>query len=440
MLKYKHAAIAMRKHHNKVERSVFREIQVAFNRLGVPSRLLRIRKSPMSITYLPTGNVIYFSGIDNIDDVKGIVDGSGRPIESVWLEELTQFKLEDVTAIRGTFVRKTKNFKVFYTYNNPSDTYHWIYEWVEKETTRDDVVYNSSTYLNVPIDFIGEGAIKEAEALRDIDEPLYRHVYLNEKIRLGGLVYKNFNEQALTHDLDNIHANASHHIIGIDIGLTDATTFTYTQLCDRFSKVRVMRHYYHKNEVTRQIRGFENLIECNGEKLINDYLEDCIVFIKHCQELIPDGKPIHIRVDTSHPDFTKNLKLLQANRRIERIQIDSINKSKKDNTTDKKSIEERIGLTTIMIGANALELNTHPSLYELKKAFSQAIRKNGHRLDNGTTNIDSLDSFEYSWYEYFKQLQSQIIRVYSQTVKPDETTKFAYNDTSDQFIINGVAI
>ena len=56
----------------------------------------------------------------------------------------------------------------------------------------------------------------------------------------------------------------------------------------------------------------------------------------------------------------------------------------------------------------------------LRDAFKEAVWEEGAnnvRLDDGTTDIDSLDAFEYSVIPFFKQILDNINRETSKTIK-----------------------
>jgi hypothetical protein len=75
-----------------------------------------------------------------------------------------------------------------------------------------------------------------------------------------------------------------------------------------------------------------------------------------------------------------------------------LNKLKKRRGTNKKksAIQERIDMLEIMFGSKFITIA--PQNKQLIKAIESAeYDKNGDRLDNGTSDIDSLDSLEYSW-------------------------------------------
>ena len=84
------SAIVIRKRHNKLRKTVYKEIKRAIKRLGLDERLFKITVSPMEITYKANGNTIYFTGSDSIDDTKGIID-ENKPIKIVLLDEVSEF-------------------------------------------------------------------------------------------------------------------------------------------------------------------------------------------------------------------------------------------------------------------------------------------------------------------------------------------------------------
>ena len=106
------SAIVLRRHTNKIRRSVYSEIKKAFSRLGLSEHVhYKSTVSPFEITYLGNGNKIYFAGVENYESLKGFIDES-RPIKIVWIEELTEFfdkSLEDgeelISNIEATFSR-----------------------------------------------------------------------------------------------------------------------------------------------------------------------------------------------------------------------------------------------------------------------------------------------------------------------------------------------
>ena len=118
--------VVLRKHHNKLRKTVYKEMLRGINRLGIPKNRFKVTKSPMEITYRKHETTMYFSGSDGIDDTKGIID-EDRPIKLVVLDELTEFfedgeGEDELVNIEATFVRGNKaGFQMLYLYNPPKN-------------------------------------------------------------------------------------------------------------------------------------------------------------------------------------------------------------------------------------------------------------------------------------------------------------------------------
>ena len=118
------SVVVLRKHHNKLRKTVYKEMLRGINRLQISKKKFAITKSPMEITYKKHGTTIYFAGSDGIDDTKGIID-EDQPIKLVILDELTEFfddgeGEDELSNIEATFVRgNTGGFQMIYLYNPP---------------------------------------------------------------------------------------------------------------------------------------------------------------------------------------------------------------------------------------------------------------------------------------------------------------------------------
>ena len=82
-------ALVLRKYGNTLKDSVYNQILWAIETLGL-SKEFRATVSPMQIKYLPTGQTIYFRGLDDPLKVKSIKPTFGY-IGILWFEELDQF-------------------------------------------------------------------------------------------------------------------------------------------------------------------------------------------------------------------------------------------------------------------------------------------------------------------------------------------------------------
>jgi len=81
----------------------------------------KLNKSEMDITYLPNGNSLISSGLDDVEKLKSIAGITG-----VWIEEATELDDDDFKQINLRLRGETKNYKqIIYTFN-PIDDGHYI--------------------------------------------------------------------------------------------------------------------------------------------------------------------------------------------------------------------------------------------------------------------------------------------------------------------------
>lgn len=222
----------LRKHHNKLRRTVYKEMIRGINRLGVSKKRFKIGKSPMEITYKKNGNTIYFSGSDGVDDTKGIID-EDKPIKLVVLDELTEFfddgeGEEELANIEATFVRGNQGgFQMIYLYNPPKNPNAPINEWCRKMEERPDCIHIHTNYKDVPEDWLGPDLIESAEVMEQADPKMYRWVWLGESTGVDDLVY--YMVRSELHYYDGLPDGDKKTIgeigVGVDYGQKNPTVF-----------------------------------------------------------------------------------------------------------------------------------------------------------------------------------------------------------------------
>lgn len=181
-------AIVLRRYGVTLRESVFEQIGWAINALGV-AELWKSSVSPMSWTYLPTGQRIIFRGADEPTKVKSIKFAVGWA-KYLWYEEVNEFEgAEKIRSINQSVLRGGTDFFVFYSFNPPKAARNWVNQYVAIE--RDDTLVHHSTYLTVPPQWLGEQFIVEAEHLKAVKPEAYRHEYLGEVTGTGGEVFGN---------------------------------------------------------------------------------------------------------------------------------------------------------------------------------------------------------------------------------------------------------
>lgn len=293
------AVVVLRKRHNKLRKTVYKEMIRAIGRLGLSKDDFEIGVSPMEIRHKRTGNVIYFSGSDSIDDTKGIID-EDKPIRLVILDELTEFfdvgeGEEELTNIEATFVRgNDESFRMLYLYNPPKNPNAAINVWCQKMELRPDTVHKHIDYRDVPISWIGKKLLESAELLKETDFRLYRWVWLGECIGVDDLIYYMFND-------NHRHEPEAKHYkligIGVDYGQQNATTFQAGGVNINKRKLEGLDEFYHSGR------------ESGKQKSPSDYAKEFIEFTNALHEEYSCGA-FYVFIDPSAKGLAEEIKRL----------------------------------------------------------------------------------------------------------------------------------
>lgn len=252
------SAVVLRKHHNKLRKTVYKEMLRGINRLQLPKNRFYITKSPMEITYKKFNTTIYFSGSDGVDDTKGIID-EDKPIKLVVLDELTEFfddgEGEDELAnIEATFVRGNKaGFQMIYLYNPPKNPNAPVNVWCKKMEKRPDCIHVHTDYRDVPVDWLGQDLINSAKAMELIDPKMYRWTWLGESVGVDELIYYMFGERH--RQKTNPDRKYDRIYIGGDYGQQNATTFQAFGLDTYQKRFPGLAEYYHSGRETGKQRS-----------------------------------------------------------------------------------------------------------------------------------------------------------------------------------------
>lgn len=184
-------AVCFRKVGNTIQTSIYPQVTWGLYQLGVDS-LFHIPKTYSTpIIYKPTGQQIYFMGLDDANKVKSIKPKFGY-IGVTWFEELDQFAGEnELRKVTQSTMRGGETFWDFRTFNPPISKNNWANEYADLAETRDNTIVVRNTYLDVPRDWLGEQFYEEAEELKEINPRAYIHEYGGVAIGTGGDVFQN---------------------------------------------------------------------------------------------------------------------------------------------------------------------------------------------------------------------------------------------------------
>lgn len=194
ILRYPDAnAVCFRKVANTIQNSIFPQIVWAIYQLGVEQLFKIPKKYDTPIEYLPTGQRIYFMGLDDPDKVKSIKTIKGY-IAITWFEELDQFAGEkELRKVTQSTKRGGQLFWDFRSFNPPISKNNWANELVEDYELhpRQNTLVIKSNYLMVPEDWLGPEFLEEANELKEKNPQAFEHEYMGVPVGTGGDVFPN---------------------------------------------------------------------------------------------------------------------------------------------------------------------------------------------------------------------------------------------------------
>jgi len=190
-------AVIFRKYAVTIGESVFEQMQWAIDALGV-SDLWQSRTSPYRFVYKPTGQRIVFRGLDKAKKTKSLKASKGY-YKYLWFEELDEFAgQEEIRIVQQSVLRGGPKFVVFKSFNPPVSKSNWANMYVNEP--REDSYRHKSDYRSVPVDWLGQQFIDDAEHLRKTNEKAYRHEYLGEAVGLGTTIFEFLEIRTITDD------------------------------------------------------------------------------------------------------------------------------------------------------------------------------------------------------------------------------------------------
>lgn len=250
-------AIIFRKVGNTIGTSVFEQVLWGIEALGV-SDLWRATTSPYKLTYLPTGQVILFRGLDKAKKMKSIKVSRGY-LKYLWFEELDEFSgEEEIRSVQQSVMRGGSQFVVFKSFNPPISRQNWANQYVL--TPRRKALRHRSCYTEVPPEWLGEQFFDDAEALKETNLRAYMHEYLGIPVGTGGEVFDNLEIRQISDEekshFDNIY-------MGIDWGWYP-DPFHWGKM--HYDSARKVLYIYDEYRVTKQSNAatWNNLVMLKG--------------------------------------------------------------------------------------------------------------------------------------------------------------------------------
>ena len=176
--------------------AAYSQVVWAINALGLADAY-DMPESTLRITRRATGQTIVFRGCDNANKIKSIKVRFGY-IGIAWYEEADQFAgMAEIRKVNQSLTRGGADCVRLYSFNPPRSARCWANVEMERREAEGLPVY-SSTYLDVPPDWLGPQFAADAEDLRAHDERAYRHEYLGEPVGIGTEVFDNVTFREVT--------------------------------------------------------------------------------------------------------------------------------------------------------------------------------------------------------------------------------------------------
>lgn len=186
-------AVCFRKIANTIQTSIFPQVVWGIYQLGLQDYFKIPKNYSTPIEYIPTGQKIYFMGLDDPDKVKSIKPAFGY-IGIDWFEELDQYAGErELRKVTQSTKRGGELFWDFRSFNPPISKNNWANELVEDYELypNKSTLVVRTTYLQVPPEWLGPEFIEEAEELKEKNPRAYEHEYMGVPVGTGGDVFPN---------------------------------------------------------------------------------------------------------------------------------------------------------------------------------------------------------------------------------------------------------
>lgn len=219
MMKYPDAnLLVVRKTFRTLKDSCFTELKWAIHRLGVDA-FWEVKESPLEMTYKPTGQKIYFRGLDDPLKVTSITVDIGC-LCFMWIEEAYEISSEDDFDMLDESIRGQVPdglFKQITLTLNPWNEHHWIKKRFFDQKSDDVLAMTTNYKCN---EWLDKADLKVFETMKKQNPRRYQVAGLGDWGIVDGLVYENWREERF--DIDVIRASIGiESSFGLDFGYTN---------------------------------------------------------------------------------------------------------------------------------------------------------------------------------------------------------------------------
>ena len=261
--------LVVRKTYRTLKDSCFTELKWAVKRLKV-GQWWEFKESPLEAVYKPTGQKIYFRGLDDPLKVTSVTVDTGV-LCWLWIEEAYEITSESDfdtldESIRGE-VPGGLFKQITFTFN-PWNEHHWIKRRFFDCEPNDDVLALTTNYkCNEWLDAADK---KVFERMERENPRRYRVAGLGEWGIVDGLIYENWTEERFT--LDDVRG--CKNAFGLDFGYTnDPSAFVVSFVDLGAKRLYVWDEIYEKGLSNRKIYDKITAMGYGKDKITADSAE-----------------------------------------------------------------------------------------------------------------------------------------------------------------------
>lgn len=273
MMKYPQAnLLVVRKTGRTLKDSVYTQLKWAVHKLQVDA-FWKFTESPLEMTYLPTGQKIYFRGLDDPLKVTSIAVDVGV-LCWMWIEEAYEITKEDDFNILDESIRGSVPpglWKQITLTFNPWNEKIWIKKRFYDAEPDEDIIAITTNYMCN--EFLDEADLRVFERMKRDNPKRYKVAGLGNWGIVDGLVYENWKEEEF--NIDKVRQLSTvKSAFGLDYGYTNDPTALFCGLIDKTNKkIYVFDEMYKKGMSNERIYEEISKMGYAKEKIIADSAE-----------------------------------------------------------------------------------------------------------------------------------------------------------------------
>lgn len=255
MMRYPSAnLLVVRKVFRTLKDSCYSELRWAAARLGVTEHW-EFKQSPLEIIYKPTGQKIYFRGLDDPLKINSIAAETGG-LCWLWVEEAYEIGSEDDFNMLDETIRGGEAKGVFKQVTltfNPWDERHWLKKrFFDTPQTSDLLAITRDYRCN---EFLDKADLRLFETMKRQNQRRYRVAGLGQWGVNEGAVYVNWREEMFDR-WALVKREGVKAAFGLDFGYTNDPTALFCALVDRVNlKLYVFDELYEKGLTNAMLAG-----------------------------------------------------------------------------------------------------------------------------------------------------------------------------------------